>query len=104
VDKSKNEARRARRDKAELRRARRALEDMGLVPRMYDHYVVVLTGDEAIMVANVLARLGLALSGLTLVVDEDDPLFTITPRDIHAAHSAISDALQNRWLGSNEPD
>ena len=71
--------------------------------KIYDEYVVVMPADQAIQVANTLANLGLALEGTTLEIGEGgDPLFRVGPRDIHEAWRAISDALQENWLGHGQ--
>lgn len=69
----------------------------------YDHYITVLTIEEGMRIANLIASLGIALEGLTLVVPEgDDEMFRIEPRQLREAHRIMMDALENRWLGTND--
>ena len=60
---------------------------------------MVLTADEAMFIANLLARYGMLID-FTLELPEDDSyMFRIEPRECREAHQILLDALEERWLG-----
>lgn len=62
-----------------------------------DDYTVSLPLQDALQLSHLLMNLGIALEGLVLTVEEapDDPLLTITPRDIQAAHALLQRGMRN---------